>query len=219
MRVNVGEVHRQRVVDQLADFEGGRRRDGREEHVARLEGPVEIVADEPADFEGLEIIGVVVAGREGVVAQHDAAFDFVAEAFAARGGVHVDQAVELLGPVAVMDAVVAGQVAGRLGRGDQVVRGDRVFRVGQRHVDERRAQRSIQVGRRPARPPSTSGSRPAAKYSVGRPIRRPATAAARATGCSRDTGQSTEVESRGSCPAMTSRSMAAPATSLAKGPN
>ena len=89
--IDVGQVHRQRIVDQLADFERRRRRHGREEQVARLEGPIEIVANQPADFERLEIIGVVIAGREGVVAQHDAAFDFVPKAFAARGGVHVDR--------------------------------------------------------------------------------------------------------------------------------
>ena len=140
---------------------------GDSDQVALLERPVEILADQPADFECLEIIGVVVAGREGVVAQHDPPLDLGPEAFAARRGVHVDQAVELLGPMSVVHAVVAGQVARRLARSDDVIGGHAVLGVRQRDVDDLGA-RAIDRRRPPrARRPPTSASSPAAKCSRG----------------------------------------------------
>ena len=42
-----------------------------------------------------------------------------------------------------MDAVVAGEIARRLARRDDVIRGDAVLGVRERHVDDRRAQRLI----------------------------------------------------------------------------
>ena len=61
-RVQVEEVHRQRVVDLLADLEGGRGRDRPDDQVDLLEGPVEVLADQAPHLEGLLVIGVVVAG-------------------------------------------------------------------------------------------------------------------------------------------------------------
>ena len=53
--------------------------------------------------------------------------------------VNVDQVRGVFGPVAVVHPVVTGQVARRLGRGDQVVRRQGVRAVRQRHLLDRRA--------------------------------------------------------------------------------
>ena len=50
--------------------------------------------------------------------------------------------------MAVVDAVVAGQVARRLGRGHQVVGRDGVRAVRQRHLLDRRAQPLVDLERR-----------------------------------------------------------------------
>ena len=42
---------------------------------------VEVPADERANFQGAEVVGVVIAAGERIRADHDPAFDFVAETF------------------------------------------------------------------------------------------------------------------------------------------
>src|SRR5262249_12534152 len=67
--------------------------------------------------------GLVVAGRERVRAEHDPALWLVAEPRVASTRVQLTDVAVALGPVAVADAVVAGEVRGRFGGGDQVVAG------------------------------------------------------------------------------------------------
>ena len=90
-----------------------------------LEGGLEVVGDQRADLLRLAVVGVVVAGGERVGADHDAAFDLVAEARLARLGVHASSVRGVLGAEAVADAVVAGEVRRALGGRDQVVGGER----------------------------------------------------------------------------------------------
>ena len=52
--------------------------------VALRERLVEVVLDEPADLQRLQVVGVLVAARQRVGAEHDAALDLGAEALAAR---------------------------------------------------------------------------------------------------------------------------------------
>src|SRR5690606_10954084 len=80
---DVVHVHRGGVVDLLAEAEGDGGRGRRGEHVDLLEGSGEVALDEGADLLGAAVVGVVVAGREGIGAQQDAALDLVAEAGAA----------------------------------------------------------------------------------------------------------------------------------------
>ena len=89
--VDVGQVHLQRVVDLLARAEGDGGRDRAGHHVAPLEGPVEVAADQRADLLGLQVVGVVVAGRERVGPEHDAPLDLGAEALVAGLAVHVGE--------------------------------------------------------------------------------------------------------------------------------
>src|SRR5580704_4435463 len=83
-RENVREIHRQRVVGFFAKLERGGRRDRRHHDVAGFERALEVAPNQRTDLLTLQIIGVVVAGREREGAKHDAAFDLGAEALRAR---------------------------------------------------------------------------------------------------------------------------------------
>ena len=61
-RENIGQIHLQRIVRFLADFKRGRRRGGREDHIAFLEGFVKVAADERPHLRGFAVVGVVVTG-------------------------------------------------------------------------------------------------------------------------------------------------------------
>ena len=61
---------------------------GREQDVGVLVGPGEVVGDQPPDLQRLAVVGVVVAGRQGVRAEHDAPLHLGAEAGLTRGRVH-----------------------------------------------------------------------------------------------------------------------------------
>ena len=154
-RVRVAEVHRQRVVGLVADREGDRRRRRREQHVGVLVGAGEVVGDQPAHLQRLAVVGVVVAGRQGVGAEHDPPLDLVAEAGGPGGHVH-RVGVGRLDAQAVAHAVVAGEVARRLRRGDQVVGGEPVGERRHLDVDDlgaglARARRTRRRGARPRR--------------------------------------------------------------------
>src|SRR5699024_1852287 len=84
---DVVEVHRQGVVDLLAQAEGDGRRGRRGEHVDLVEGGGEVALDESAHLLGAAVVGVVVAGRQGVGSQQDAPLGLLTEAGAA-GGLH-----------------------------------------------------------------------------------------------------------------------------------
>ena len=147
----VVEVHRQRVVELLAELERRRRRGRREQHVGVGERLREVLADQRAHLLRLAVVGVVVAARQGVRAQDDAALHLVAEAGLAGRPHHLLGAgrLDALGvrPQPVAHRVEAGQVAGRLGREDQVVGRERVHEARARHLDQLGAGRDHQVDR------------------------------------------------------------------------
>ena len=78
------KVHGQRVIAVLADLEGGGGRHRRGDRIHRGEGRIEICPDQGAHFLRLPVIGVVIAGRKRVGAQHDAPLDLGAKAPPAR---------------------------------------------------------------------------------------------------------------------------------------
>ena len=158
------------------------------------------LADQPPDLEGLQVVGVVVAGAQRVRAEHDAALHLGAEPFGPRAAIHAHQRrvevverraaspaassalplggqlgehLRLVGAVAVVDAVVAGQVARRFARGDHVVRGDAVLAVRQRDLADLGAERLVDADRRRARPLRLRASSPAAKCSRTTPSLQP----------------------------------------------
>ncbi len=127
---DVLQVHGQGVVHVLAQAEGGGGGGGGGDEIHLLEGALEVLLDQGADLLGLVVVGVVVAGGQGVGAEHDAALDLGAELLATRVVEDIPHAVGL-GARAVADAVEAGQVGGGFGGGEQVIDGQGVFGVGQ----------------------------------------------------------------------------------------
>ena len=100
-----------------------------------VEDLLEVALDQRAHLLRLQVVGVVVAGRQHIGADHDAALDLAAEAGGAGLLVHVDDVLARHAQ-AVADAVIAREVGRRLGRRDDVVGRQRVFGVRQRDVDD-----------------------------------------------------------------------------------
>ncbi len=96
-----------------------------------LERGAEILGDAGAHALRGAVVGVVVAARERVGAEHDPTLHLGAEALRARAAVHRRQVGVAGDPQAVADAVKASQVRRGLGRSDDVVRGERVRSVRQ----------------------------------------------------------------------------------------
>src|SRR3569832_946332 len=115
--VDVGEIHGDRIAALLADVEGDGGRGRPRDHVDLFEG----VADELAQLLRLQVIRVVIAGRQHVGADHDAALHFRAEAFAARALVEIEQIFRRLTAVTETHAVVAREIRRGLGGCDDVI--------------------------------------------------------------------------------------------------
>ena len=130
-RAQIEQVHGQRIVDLLPEPEGRRGGGRRDQDVDALVGPVEIGGDQRAHFLRLVVVRVVVAGRQRVGADHDAALDFRAESGSAGQRHHLFGTVRAVvaDPHAVPHGVEASQVARYLRRQDQVVGGQRVVEV------------------------------------------------------------------------------------------
>ena len=89
--VKIDEVHRQRIAALLAELEGRRRRHRPTDQIDLLEGVEIILADEAADLQCLGVVGVVVAGGEGIGAKHDPALHLGTEALGPAAAVHLDE--------------------------------------------------------------------------------------------------------------------------------
>ena len=140
-RAGVRQVHRDRVGQPVAEPERDRRRGRRDEGIEALRPQrVEVALDQRPDLLRLEVVGVVVAGRQGVRPEHDPALDLGPEAPAAGREV-VGQDVAVAEPRPVADPVVAGQVRRGLGRRHDVVRRQAVVRVRQADLLDGRAGR------------------------------------------------------------------------------
>src|SRR5260370_32705309 len=95
---NVHEIHRQGMVELLAQLEGGDRRSGRENRVDVLECLEEILPNQRPDLLSLEVVRVIVAGRERVGAEHDPPLDLGTETGRASLGIHLAQPFGALRP-------------------------------------------------------------------------------------------------------------------------
>ena len=122
--VDVGKVHLHGIVDVAAEFGGGGGRSWGKDEITLRECRLKIVGNEAAQFLGFQVIGIVVAVRQHISANHDAAFDFAAEAFGAGVAVHFFKVAELGGAVAVAHAVVAGKVGAGFGGSEDIVSGN-----------------------------------------------------------------------------------------------
>src|SRR5690606_35795246 len=105
---------------------------------------------ERADLLRAAVVGVVVARRQGVGTEDDAALHLVAEPGATRRGhdaLRGHGAVLGLHAQAEAHAVELGEVARRLRRHDEVVRAERVLEVRAGDLDDLRAQAPQEVER------------------------------------------------------------------------
>ena len=102
-----------------------------------LEREFEIAGNQRADFLRLRIIGVIETGRQHVGADQDAALDLWPEPGGAGRGVHVLQvrAVRQIAQ-AIPHPVITGEVGRGFGRGDDVIRGQRILGVRQADLDD-----------------------------------------------------------------------------------
>ena len=179
---------------------------GRAARRSRSNASREVAADQRADALRLPVVGVVVAGRQRVGAEHDPALHLGAEARAARLARTSRARRRRVDAQAVADAVVARQVRGRLGRRDQVVGGQAVRGVRQRRLADLGAERPAQRRRCARTAPRRRARR---RRRAGRAARRGAGPSGRSpTGSSIGSGRPTLVESRGSSPAMIASSSA-----------
>ena len=136
---DVVEVHRERVVELVAELECSCRSRRRDQDVDLFKGGVEVALDERAHLLRLPVVGVVVARREGVRAEHDATDRLRAEARRARARhdlLDAGAAVVLADPHAETHTVELREVARALAREDDVVRRQRVGEVRCGHLDD-----------------------------------------------------------------------------------
>ncbi len=73
-------------------------------------GRPEVLGDLRAHALGAAVVGVVVAGRQRIGAEHDPPLDLGAEAVVARARVHVQQIARTRRAKAIANAVEAGEV-------------------------------------------------------------------------------------------------------------
>ncbi len=88
-----------------------------------LESFCKFLAKQCTDFQRFQIVRIIVAGREYIVPQHDAALDFFAEALASGFDIHIDDVFARCAET-VAYAVIAGQVRAGFCRRDDVVHRD-----------------------------------------------------------------------------------------------
>ena len=83
-RVDIGQVHSQRIACLFAQFEGRRRRGRRHNRIHLGKGAQIFLGQQPPHLLRLQIVGVVVAGAQRVSSQQDAPLDLRAKALVAR---------------------------------------------------------------------------------------------------------------------------------------
>jgi hypothetical protein len=137
---NIVQVHLDRIVAFFSETERSRRRCRPDDQVATVVGATKIIRDQPTDLLRLQVVRVVVAVREHVGADQDAALDLGAEAFGAGLAVHVVEVAVARRAVPVAHAVEARQVGRGFGGCDHIVDGDRQVDVGETDVDGDRAE-------------------------------------------------------------------------------
>src|ERR1700751_5353040 len=108
-RVDVGQIHLQRVSRPFAEAKRRRRRSRRDNGIHLLKRIRKIASDQRANFLRAEIVGVVVASGQNVSAEHDSAFHFGTEPALASFLVHLAQA-RTQDSKAVWDSAASGWV-------------------------------------------------------------------------------------------------------------
>ncbi len=127
-------------IRNLANAESHGRRCRADQRIEALEGAVEVLRDQRPYLLGLLIIGIIVAGRQRVGANHNAPFDLPAKAVLSCFLQGLPYIIGIPVGVAIFNAVVAGEVSAGLGRSNDIVGCDTVPGVRQRNIAHLRAQ-------------------------------------------------------------------------------
>src|SRR5699024_5536246 len=91
------------------------------DQIALLQSLPELLQNHAAYPLGLQIKGLVVTLAEHVGAGQDTANHLVAKALGPAARHHVVDIAVFLGPVAIPDAVIAGQIAGGLSQANDII--------------------------------------------------------------------------------------------------
>ena len=175
-REDIRQIHRQRIVGFLAELEcrwwarpapsprrSSRTRCSKSRRIKR------------AHLLPLQIVGIVVAGREREGAEHDAAFDLGAETFARACDSYISMLLSRLDAQTEADAVVAREIRARPPRSRRGSRRRSHTRCGAAKFRRVRAPAFCSFASASRTHFSTSGRIPSTKYSFGTPMRSPLT--------------------------------------------
>ena len=108
----------------LAWGKGGGGCGGGQQQIHLLKGTVKFLANQGAHLLGFFVISIDIACREGIGADQDPALNLITKSLRSALGRHRAQRFRVGSAVAVFDAVVAGQIGGRLRWGNHVVGGN-----------------------------------------------------------------------------------------------
>lgn len=133
---DVSEVVLEGITSCGSDFRSGFGSHGREDGVDFFEGFFEVAADESADLQRAAVVGIVVSGGEDIGAKDDPAFDLGSESFFTAFLINAEDVIGLGTPIAVADAIEAGEVRGRFGGSDDVVGRYGIFGMRERNFDD-----------------------------------------------------------------------------------
>ena len=87
-RINIGQVHGQRIARLFAQLECRHGRGWRHNRIHFGKGTQKLLGQQSPHLLGLQIIGIVVAGRKRIRPQQNAPLDLGPEALVARVAVH-----------------------------------------------------------------------------------------------------------------------------------
>ena len=138
--VDIGKIHRRRIVDFLAQLERRERRHRAHDRVHLFECLGVILRHQSPHFLRFQIVRVVVTRAQHVGSQHDAALALRAEALFPSNAVHICQSASGLGTARIAHAVITRQVRAGLRRTDDVVASHRISGVRQRDLADLASQ-------------------------------------------------------------------------------
>ena len=108
-RQDILQVHSDRIASFLALRKGRRRCRRRQDQIDLIPGLVEILLDQLAHFLCLEVVGIVIAGRQNIGADEDPSLDLRPEACSPRLLIAIDQIIPR-NSESITDTIIAGEV-------------------------------------------------------------------------------------------------------------
>ena len=107
-RIDVIQIHLHRVIYFLADLKCRSRRSRASQNIDLLETTLQIIINQLPDFLGLQVIGIVVTGRQHVGACHDAPLNLITETFHTRTFVKAFKIITISSAMAETHTIKAG---------------------------------------------------------------------------------------------------------------